>query len=349
MILAGLDVGNNNIKCVTDQGRTHFLHALHKLNPSQIESLTYRSHETDTGEGVYEVNGTLYAIGEDAIRYGAKTARYGESRYTDDYYGVLGAIALYRALAKDEKRQRITILCTYTPKDDIHIERIKASIKGEWHVKHKNQAQRFSVLDVLTTDEPVSHFRHTIFYAGGQSLREDVRELRVGDCLIVDIGGYTTGFAVAVGGKIDYQAGWSLPAGIQIALDELAKTVRSKYRKELLKSQYLKADKLRSAIQVGYYDAGGKGMLDCRDLIAEALNPVVYQIENEYVSRYGGSTEYHSILIAGGGGWLIREYLEPRLDHNLIFTSGKNSDDMMLGAADGGYKTLQALQARGKL
>lgn len=349
MILAGLDVGNNNVKCVTDQGHSHFLHSLHKLNSSQIAALDMRNDQNDSAGGVYEVNGVLYAVGESAIRLGASTAKYGESRYTPDYYGVLGAIALFRSLSKDEKRARVTILSTYTPKDDIHIERIKQSITGEWHVKSGKQSLVIIVAKVFTADEPVSHFRHTIFYSGGQSLKEDTRDLRTGDCLVIDVGGYTTGFAVAVEGKIDYQAGYSLPVGIQVALDELAKTIRSKYRDELFKAQVAKADKLRNALMTGYYDAGGKGVLDCRELIESALQPVTYEIENEYVSRYGGSTNYHSLLIAGGGGWLTKKYLFPRLDHNLIFTSGKNSEDMMLGAADGGYKTLQALQAKGKL
>lgn len=345
MILAGLDVGNNNIKCVTEQGHTHFLHALYPLRPDQIQMLTDRN-ELDS---VYSVNSVYYAIGETAIRMGATTARYGEKRYTRDYYGILGAIALFCALSKDTRKTRVTLLSTYTPKDDIYIPNLKESIAGEWKVEYQGQSLSINISTVYTTDEPVSHFRHAIFYAGGQSLREDMRDVREGECLVLDVGGFTTGFAVAVNGKIDYSAAYSLPVGIQMALDQLAKTVRTQYKDKLFGSQTLNPGKLRNAIMTGYYDAGGKGTLDCRTLITESLNPVIYEIVNEYVSRYGGSTEYHSILIAGGGGWLIKKELSPKLDHNLIYMSGKNSDDMMLGAANGAYKTLQALQAKGKL
>lgn len=349
MLLAGLDVGNNNVKCVTEQGHASYLHALHKLTGAQVDALAMRNGEDESAD-VFQVNGMSYAIGEAAIRMGARTARYGEKRYTADYYGVLGAIALFKALEKnDSNRHRITLLATYTPKDDVYIGRIKAAIQGEWRIQNRGQSLVINVAKVYTTDEPVAHYRHTVLYAGGQSLREDMRDLRLGDCLILDVGGFTTGFAVAIDGKIDYTAPYSLTVGIQNALDELAKTIRSKHSDRLFGAQVLNPAKLRNAIMTGYYDAGGKGALDCRDLVETALQPIAHKIEDEYTSRYGGSVNYHSVLIAGGGGWLINKHLAPRLEHNNIFLSGRDSESMMFGAADGAIKTLQALQARGKL
>lgn len=356
-ILSGLDVGNNNIKVVGDQGRTHFYHALHKLRPDQIQALESRQGQTldsTQSEGlgvVYTVNGEYYAVGESALKMGARSARMGENRYTQDYYGILGAIGLYRTLVLDKtnNRESVIALCTYTPKDAIYIDAIKAAITGDWEITHQKKTMKIKVSKVFTADEPVSHYRNAIFYSGGQSLRSDTAELQKGDCLIIDVGGLTTGFAIASDGKIDYTAARSLPVGMQRALDQLAQTIRKTYRDTLKGAQVLPMDKVRDALRSGTYDAGGKGTLDVRDLVTDAFSPVLYEIENTYTNEYGGSASFSSILLAGGGGWQIKKQLMPRLDHNLIFLSAKSAEAMVLGAAEGGYKTLQALNARGKL
>lgn len=356
-VLAGIDVGNNNIKAVGDQGRTHFYHALHELRSDQIAALTTRSKQVVDGHnsegigGVFQVNDKYYVVGESAIKMGAGTPRMGENRYTPDYYGVLGAIALSRSIANPTGKGRETVipLCTYTPKDDIYIDNIKSAITGEWEVSHLGKTMRIVIKKVLTADEPVSHYRNAIFYSGGQSFRADTAALQKGDCLIIDIGGLTTGFAIATDGAIDYTAAYSLPVGVQRALDSLANMIRRAHRDKLKGMQVLPMDKVREAFRTGVYDAGGKGSLDVRELVANASNEILYEIENTYMNRYGGPANYNSILLAGGGGWQTRALLKPRLDHETLFLSAKTSELMVLGAAEGGYKTLQALHSRGKL
>lgn len=349
MILAGLDVGNNNIKVITEQGRSHFMHVLHMVRNDQLRMLEeHGSGVEDPYESLYCVNGVYYAVGEVAIRMGAPTPRYGEARYTRDYYGILGAIALFQALVKDTKRVAVCVFATYTPKDVIYTANLKNSIRGDWKVSHKGQTLTIHVQRVETMDEPTGHYRHAILYDGGLSPVQHTAALRQGSCLTIDFGGFTTGFTVADNGKVDYSSAQSLLHGVQGVIDQLAVEIRAQYREKLFGTQTLDPAKLREALMTEYYKAGGKGALDCRELVNEALNPLLYEVMNMY-GLYGGAASHDSILIAGAGGWLVRDKITPRLDHSTVLTSDRSSEGMLYGAAYGAYKTAQALKSRGKL
>lgn len=344
MTIAGMDVGNGGIKTKTAHHASYFPHALFEMTASQVEALN-ESGESNTN--VYIVNGVHYSIGAQAIRNGAGAVKYGESRYIREYYGVLAAIGLFRSLPKDNQRYTVTMAATHTPKDSIYKTDLVNSAAGVWEVQWQGQMLKIRIADVKCIPEPVAHYRHATLYDGGMSYRGTER-IRRGICCVVDLGTFTTGFATAEDGLIDYTAGDTKLVGVQDAIDELAALIRSKYRRQLKGAQQLDPIRLRDAVLDGEYDARGLGIIECAREAEEACNIVIRDVLT-YFEGYGGSSAFDSVLIAGGGGSLMAKRLTEQLNHRNVFLTDKPGEMMVMGASIGAYKTLQALQAKGKL
>lgn len=338
-----LDCGNANVKITPDNGQeTVFVHALHELSAHQIEMLKYSGGEAPD---VFEVNGTYYSAGDQAIKDGAGAALLGEQRYTRNYYGVLAAISLHRALPANAKN--IFMFSSHTPKDKIYRAEIRESVRGDWLVSSQGVAKKFGVLEVQGYDEPTGAFRHAVFSDDGLSMR-GARNLREGACLIIDIGGFTVGLSVAENGKVDYDSSITHVGGILDVLAEFEQLIRSKYRLKLKGANALKPDRLREAFATGVYRAGGTGDLDVRDCVTNAANPLLHSIE-VYVSNYGGIAAYDSMLLAGGGTTLFEGKLRERIKHPYMYPADENRAHVQRATARGGLKTMRALEAKGKL
>lgn len=342
--IAGVDVGNGGIKVKTAHGSSYFPHALFRMTASQIEDMEANG---EPNANVYVVNGVHYSIGAQAIRNGAGAVKYGEARYIPDYFGVLAAIGLFRSLPKTNQRYSVVMAATHTPKDIYYKDDLIHSALGMWDVQWQGQSLKIRVVDVKCIPEPVAHYRHATLYDGGASYRGPER-IRRGVCCVIDVGTFTTGFATAEDGLVDYTSGDTKLIGVQDAIDELARLIRSKHRKMLKGSQQLDPIRLRDAIMDGEYDARGLGLITCASEAEEACNIVIRDVLT-YFDTYGGAAAFDSVLIAGGGGSLLANRLIERLNHRNVFLTDKSGELMVMGAGVGAYKTLQLLEAKGKL
>ena len=342
--IAGMDVGNGGIKTKTAHNSSYFPHALFQMTGSQVEEFAGGDRDNPN---VYIVNGVHYSIGAQAIRNGAGAVKYGESRYVRDYYGVLAAIGLFRSLPKDSQRYSVVMAATHTPKDGIYKTDLVNAATGVWEVQWKEETLKIRIADVKCVPEPVAHYRHATLYDGGVSVRGPER-IRRGICCVIDLGTFTTGFATAEDGLVDYTAGDARLTGVQDAIDELSAQIRSKFRRQLKGAQQLDPIRLRDAIMDGEYDARGLGIFECAKEAEEACNIVIRDVLT-YFDAYGGSSAFDSVLIAGGGGSLMAKRLTDQLNHRNVFLTDKPGEMMVMGAGIGAYKMLQALQAKGKL
>lgn len=340
--IVSADVGNANIKLKSEHGKTDFPHALIELNGSQVATLQAGG---EIPASTFIVNGKYYAIGEQAVRSGAGAARYGASRYVPDYYGVLIAIGLFRILPFDTRN--IFLLGTHTPQDSVYKADMIESAKGNWVVENQGMKRSFRIMEMVTANEPDMHYRFATLADGGTTYRGNER-IRRGACAIIDIGGLTTALSVADNGKIDYTAGDTRMRGVLDALDELGRLLRAKYSRELKQTRILNPLRLRDALMDGEFDAGGLGVLNCAHEAEESSNIVVSDLL-KFFDDWGGSVAYDSVLLAGGGGALLRSRIKKNINHRHVFLTDENTDLMFMGAAVGGLRTLQLLRAKGKL
>lgn len=341
--ILALDAGNAWIKAVTDSGaEIRFPHALRELSTAKVDEIEMRGGTDDPN--IYKVNKTYYAIGEQALRDGDGSVKYGESRYQRDYYGVLGAIAAFRAFPASARD--VTVYGSHTPKDLVYRPDLIEAIKGIWNVEGQGVKKTFRLIEAHGADEPVMAYRHAILSDDGMSYRGDVA-LRRGDCLIIDIGGFTTALTVAVSGKIDYSSARSFDGGIIDVRDNLAKGIKRRYRTQIKGLNFFRPDKLDSALQTGKYQAGMEGELDCLKEVNDVCNPLLSSIIN-YINNYGGLGSFESILLAGGGGVLMEKRMRDSLKKASVFMPDQDRARVQLATALGMLKTMRALEAKGK-
>lgn len=338
---AALDAGNAQIKIVTDEGEAFFPHALVELSGSALQEMNIRGHDNPH---IFSVNGIYYAIGEQAVRSGAGAALYGEARYVETYYGVLAAIAMYRAFRQGKRN--VYLYGSHTPKDVIYRNDLILAAKGNWDVECCGDRKSFRVVGAAGYDEPTGVYRHATLGDDGDSRRNPA--LYQGELLVLDIGGFTVSFSVATGGMIDYQASQTRVTGILDVLDEFGKLIRGEYRTKLKGTNTLNPLRLRDALLSGEYDAGGLGKLDVKKLADEACNILMHDIE-QFFQEYGGPAAFHHILIGGGGGALMEKRIREHINHPHIVVAEERREAMHMATARGGMKVLRLLDARGKL
>lgn len=343
--LMSLDSGNAQVKGLTDEGECVFPHSLRPLTSKEITNLQERGDEIDTSSNVFCVNGVYYSVGNKALRKGSGAALYGEARYRPDYYGILAAIAMFKAF--DDSKKNVYLYGSHTPKDLIYRQDLVGAVMGNWVVSGAGKTKSFDVVAGAGFDEPVGAFRHATLGNDGKSTRGEIT-LRRGETLIVDVGGFTLGFSIAEDGKIDYDSSNTEVVGILDVLDNLESAIRSNFRKELKGANELKHDRLRKTLASGVYDAAGAGYLEVHEEVKQACDLLMRDIL-QFFETYGGTTTFHSILIAGGGGALMEKYIRTNIDHPHIYVAENNRDRMHMATVMGGMKILKILETAGKL
>lgn len=339
-----LDCGNAQIKVVTDEGEFMFPHALRLLSEAERDELQQRG-ELDATEGVYNVGGLWYAAGEKAMRRGNNAALYGERRYVETYYGVLGAIAMWHGL--DSSAKDIVFFGSHTPKDVTYKQNLINAIRKEWRVSSAGISKTFVVREARAFDEPVGAYRHAVAGDDGRTARGE-RWLREGVLFVIDVGGFTVSLTTADNGRVDYTSAESRMTGILNVLRDFEKLIRRRYATQLFGSNALDPVRLRAALESGDYDARGLGVLDVREQAEQACVPLVNEIAQFY-EEFGGAGNYNGILIAGGGGALLEKRLKVALRHPHMTVAEMNRQRMHFGTAWGGMKIMRAAESAGKL
>ena len=345
-----LDAGNAWIKGVTDsENEFLFPHALKRLNPVEVEEIELRGGSDDAN--TFQVNGSWFQIGEQAIRSGDGAARTGESRYEPDYYGVIAAIAAFKSF---HRSTRIWFYGSHTPKDLVYRPDLIAAIqKGEtWRVASCGETKSFIFKEAKGIEEPVAAYRHAVLGKDGISYKDS--QLRKGEILIVDIGGFTTAFARATNGNVFYaNSDTPFTPGMLDVLRELESAIRLKYKRELKGANKLPRLKLEAALRTGFYDGGmgagdlpltGKGF----NLIESSVGWYISMLMNA-ISNYGGLTMIDGILLAGGGGAGLEKFIREKIRSDKVYVAEENRGRMQFATSLGMLKVYSVLKQAGKV
>lgn len=341
------DCGNGYLKPKSEYGEACIPHALRRLSSSEIMSYEDRNR-LDKDRNVWTVNGEHFQIGERAIKSGAGAVLLGEKRYEPDYYGVLAAIAAFHVFPSSQRT--IFLYGGHTPKDVIYRPDLVASVLPgqEWAVSNAGITRKFVFADARGYEETVSVYRYATMSDDGSRLTSGW--LRKGDCLIMDFGAFTTAVGVAQDGKLDYEAGNSFLYGVLDVLDEFGNLIRRNNRKMLKGANQLNHMKLRDAFANPKrgYDAGGLGFISCVEEAAQAEGMFAREL-GAIFEQYGGVSEYHTILIGGGGAAAMETTIKRTLDHPDVYLASDDRQTIQMCGVRGAWKVLNKLADAGKL
>lgn len=327
-----IDEGHSLVKGRTDASETSFVHALVERNESEWATDKSRGF---LNNDYYIVNGKRYVIGEEAERLEpGNCKRTGADRYIADYYGVLGAITLFRLHA--DSHEEITAYASHAPEYINYRPDVKAAIKGRWTVEdYRGKKKTFRVVEVLFYDEPMGGAMNLILTPYGDGFQNDA--MRRGRMLNIDIGGYTVNVAYLINGRI-VDVNSDTNQGVISALDELKGYLRKTYQRQLKSINEIDPKLLREALETGFYDGGGHGMLDVQDAANRASGGVMNAVQKRYNS-YGGVGGSNNVSLSGGGSGAYEQRLRKMLEHPSVYLAAEKPR-IHFANADGGMRMM---------
>lgn len=332
------DMGRADIKtaCIhPTRDEDYFMHAIAMITRGDYDRGTRRAGaQTDD---YFVVNGIPYVIGQKAIRQGFKL-QLGQNRYTENYYGVLGAIAMTRLLG--HVTGGVFWVGTHAPEDIDYIDDLLYSIVKRWHVTWRGEDYVFDVADGITIDEPLAGYYNAILRADGRAYTD--RRIVSGATLMLDTGGYTTDAGVIDrDGEIDYSSFDSQHIGVLAAVEQFGKDFRSDNSK-LLKGIELDRREIHRALRTGILDLRGLNQPRTPGYdVAQHAGQVRRELANEVVNfydGYGGAANYDTLILTGGGSALLEVELTEAIRHNNIVLADKRAEDLHMANVRGARK-----------
>jgi len=304
-----LDAGNSIIKYARKDGTTgEFPHAIKQITESQIEIAKSRNQGV-LPDGYVRINGTPYAYGAQAERYGLLELRKRAARYTKDYYGAFVAIALASSYVRGGE---VKFFGSHAPGDVDYRDNLMEAAKGYRVVQIADREVEFDVTYANTFDEPQGGLMNVVLAEDGRHYRDS--KINGGRALVIDIGGRTTDWlAVHPGGEIDYSLNVSAEVGILNVIEDFSTEFRRNHLDKFQSVSELPMGRVREAIQTGQF----KG-IDCQAEVEAAINLVLNGINNAYQTRAGGGIDYDTIVLTGGGSALLYDHLLPILNHEKV-------------------------------
>lgn len=336
-----LDAGNSIIKFARKDGTEgEFPHALKEISEAEISNILKRNSGSYP-EGYVRINGTPYAYGTHAERYGVLELRKRAARYTKDYYGVLAAIAISESYARGSE---FSVFGSHAPGDVDYRDNLMDAAAGFWEVEIGNRTMSFNVVYANTFDEPQGGLMNIILADDGKHYKNSA--INGGRALVIDIGGRTTDLlAVNPGGEIDYALQDSAEVGILNVIEAFSAEFRRNNKSLLQALSELPAERVRDAIRTNEIKIGGR-TLDCSNEVNAAVNIVLNRFNNIYQTRAGGGADFDTIALTGGGSGLLSERLEPILNHPHVILADTPAK-IHLANVRGGLKLWRFYEAEG--
>jgi len=327
------DAGNSIIKGLTGGGKEcEFPHALQLLSEAEYQNILTRAGQRGAGDDYLRINGQPLVVGESAERHGVITRRAGAARYTPDYYGLLAGAMMARCY---QTGGDVRIFASHAPQDLDFRSDLMSACLGKYHIEINNQERSYFVKHVNTFDEPAGGLWNVILSSdGGSYRRKDINE---GWILVVDCGGHTIDFlSLAPGAQADYSLNVSVPVGINQAVADFEKSLRSNNRAAFKQVNSLRPQRVREALASGVFVGGGREF-DCENEATEATSNLLNQISDAYSSQTGGGFNYDTIILTGGGSAMLYDRLLPVLNHNRVILA-EESEHIHFANVRGGLK-----------
>ncbi|HLA45870.1 MAG TPA: hypothetical protein VJZ27_20650, partial [Aggregatilineales bacterium] len=235
-----------------------------------------------------------------------------------------------------DEASEIALFGSHAPKDVAFRDRLMRAAIGKWTVDMGGMHKEFRVTYANTFDEPVGGLMNVLLTDDGLHYqRNDVRD---GDTLVIDIGGFTTDWlAVRPGGEVDYGLHESVTMGIQNVVKDFERSFRANNLDATQAIPDLPPARVREAIVTGVYRGGGR-QYPCQREVEEATNILLSQIADTYQNVAHGPLPWDTIILTGGGSALLFDRLLPILNHERVLLSERKSNENHLANVRGGMK-----------
>lgn len=264
---------------------------------------------------VVEWFGNRYTYGSDTVRFSANAIErhHGSERYGDEFHAMMVALAMARMSVPGGNNIDLTLfmppgLCTSN-----HKKHVIDSFSEGLSIFLGSKEYDWDFSNITIHPEGLGAILSFMLSPTGKPLKHDLFE---GEILIVDSGTYTLDILRITDGKFD-------PASLETAThgnDGLYRHIISPLLAAIHRHdddfKVVTADMLDRAIYNSHYDNGkcvvtsaGKDMSLTATLIDISKRYANWIVKHIFDTEYLGLQGIKSVIVVGGGAWLITPYL----------------------------------------
>lgn len=284
-------------------------------------------------EGYITGDGRFFVVGDAATSYALQMKPKGADRYHKWYYGIG---ALYAMSELGDLGHGVNFYGLHAPQDidyaDDMLDAIEA-FDGVPFSTHKGDF-RLHLRDVGTLDEPLAGYGHHLLTKQGRVSKKN--RFANAETLVIDIGDFTTDYAVITEGGIDNDNIGSVTYGASNTLEQFQQLLTDAYPDKFKGVYNIKPARLEAALRIGKF-AYGKRKLNCKDIAEQPLNKLVNEVLAIVRSR-GGIANYDVIILTGGGAAMVYTLLKAALPDIDIVLAEKDKNLVQLANVFGGAK-----------
>jgi plasmid segregation protein ParM len=308
--LLGIDVGYGYVKAYDGEKEIIFPSVVgigHKMSfMSQLS--TYKSPLANLS---IEYNGRHYFIGDYAIRQSTTASRSLDIKRPEDINTLLLFITALGLYSPDQ-RQRFYVV-TGLPTNYIasYENQLTSLLEGDHTIRQNIRGNRsekqVTVSSLKIVPQPFGTLFNQVLNTNGEIADENLANKKVG---IADIGFKTADFVVSDRLEFVQKLSSSSTSGMVSAYQIVASIIRSKYKID--KKDY----ELDEIVKKKTIKIAGKNH-DISDIVAEAYTNLASKFKTELDSLWD-FRELDTIILTGGGGEALSEYLIPQFNNMIL-------------------------------
>lgn len=311
-----VDAGNSLLKDmpIGAIGKEHVItHAMQQLSPASYAAHVHRAKyqpQTTRNSAVFEKNGSAYVVGDQALQSGTVKRVTGAGKYASGYWDVILSAMMLRRWPNGHNN--LTVAIAHPPDAIPYVDQMLDLIGGKHVLKNVNgETVTFFVSQAIPFDEPAGGLLRFMSLPGQEY---NPHSITPGQRLLVaDYGGKISSMTPVIVGdayKLEplYDEAEVFDIGIQDVMDTLKLELKSLYSNEFKGMRTIPDNMIQEGLRTKRVTLSNIPF-DVNQAVLNSVARILDEIQLIYHNSMAGGRNFNHIIVSGGGGGLLFNYL----------------------------------------
>jgi hypothetical protein len=311
-----VDAGNSLLKDMVIGGigkENVITHALQQLSPASYAAMVHRAKyqpQTTRNSIVFEKNGLPYVVGDMALQSGTVKRVTGAGKYVAGYWDVVISAMMLRRWP--EGHNNLTVAIAHPPDAIPYVDQMLDLIGGKHVLKNvEGKEITFVVREISPFDEPAGGLLRFMSLPGQEYNPHSIapgQRLLVADC-----GGKISSLTpVMVGDNMRleplYESAAVFDLGIQNVIDTFKVELKSLYPNEFKGFRSIPDNMLQEGLRTRSITLANE-VFAVEQAVLNSVARLLDELQLVYHDSMAGGRNFNHIVVSGGGGGLLFDFL----------------------------------------
>lgn len=311
-----IDAGNSLLKDMVlgSLGKENVMtHALQQLSPASYSAMVHRAKyqlQTTRNSSVFEKGGLPYVVGEMATQSGTVKRVTGAAKYVKGYWDIIVNAMMLRRWP--EGHNNIVVAIAHPPDAIPYVDQMMDLIGGKHVLKNVEEKEvTFVVRECVPFDEPAGGLLRFMSLPGQEY---NPHSITPGQRLLVsDIGGKISSLTpviVSDGYRLEplYENAAVFDLGIQNVIDTLKAELKSLYPDEFKGFRQIPDNMVQEGLRTKKITLSNVPH-DVDQAVLNSVARLLDELQLVYHDSMSGGRNFNHIIVSGGGGGLLFNFL----------------------------------------